>query len=225
MGTGYDISFQVVIEYFDVLLLGLLTTIEFTVICIVLGLLLGFAISLMRVSRNWGLRAISTAYVEFFRGTPVLIQLFWIFFCLPIILNVEIGNFASTVIALTLFMGAISSETFRAALQTISSEQIDAGVALGLSRFQRVRHVVFPQTIRVAIPTLLSNSVSLFKESSLVSVVGMSDLMYVGQNISNVTARPIEILTTVALLYFCVAFPMTRLVTRIEVRMMEKVGN
>lgn len=225
MGTGYDISFQVVIEYFDVLLLGLLTTIEFTVICIVLGLLLGFAISLMRVSRNWGLRAISTVYVEFFRGTPVLIQLFWIFFCLPIILNVEIGNFASTVIALTLFMGAISSETFRAALQTISSEQIDAGVALGLSRFQRVRHVVFPQTIRVAIPTLLSNSVSLFKESSLVSVVGMSDLMYVGQNISNVTARPIEILTTVALLYFCVAFPMTRLVTRIEVRMMEKVGN
>ena len=225
MDTGYEISFQVVIEYFDVLLLGLLTTIEFTVICIVLGLLLGFAISLMRVSRNWGLRAISTAYVEFFRGTPVLIQLFWIFFCLPIILNVEIGNFASTVIALTLFMGAISSETFRAALQAISSDQIDAGVALGLSRFQRVRHVVFPQTIRVAIPTLLSNSVSLFKESSLVSVVGMSDLMYVGQNISNVTARPIEILTTVALLYFCVAFPMTRLVTRIEVRMMEKVGN
>lgn len=225
MGTGYEISFQVVIEYFDVLLLGLLTTIEFTVICIVLGLLLGFAISLMRVSRNWGLRAISTAYVEFFRGTPVLIQLFWIFFCLPIILNVEIGNFASTVIAPTLFMGAISSETFRAALQAISSDQIDAGVALGLSRFQRVRHVVFPQTIRVAIPTLLSNSVSLFKESSLVSVVGMSDLMYVGQNISNVTARPIEILTTVALLYFCVAFPMTRLVTRIEVRMMEKVGN
>lgn len=225
MGTGYEISFQVVIEYFDVLLLGLLTTIEFTVICIVLGLLLGFAISLMRVSRNWGLRAISTAYVEFFRGTPVLIQLFWIFFCLPIILNVEIGNFASTVIALTLFMGAISSETFRAALQAISSDQIDAGVALGLSRFQRVRHVVFPQTIRVAIPTLLSNSVSLFKESSLVSVVGMSDLMYVGQNISNVTARPIEILTTVALLYFCVAFPMTRLVTRIEVRMMEKLGD
>ena len=225
MGTGYEISFQVVIEYFDVLLLGLLTTIEFTVICIVLGLLLGFAISLMRVSRNLGLRAISTAYVEFFRGTPVLIQLFWIFFCLPIILNVEIGNFASTVIALTLFMGAISSETFRAALQAISSDQIDAGVALGLSRFQRVRHVVFPQTIRVAIPTLLSNSVSLFKESSLVSVVGMSDLMYVGQNISNVTARPIEILTTVALLYFCVAFPMTRLVTRIEARMMEKLGD
>ncbi len=221
---SYDISFEVVIEYFDVLLLGLLTTIEFTVICIALGSLLGFTIRLMRVSRNWVLRAISTVYVEFFRGTPVLIQLFWIFVCLPIVLNVEIGNFASSVIALTLFMGAISSETFRAALHAISSEQIDAGVALGLSRFQRVRYIIFPQTIRAAIPTLLSNSVSLFKESSLVSVVGMSDLMYVGQNISNITARPIELLTTVALLYFCVAFPMTRAVTHIEVRMMRKVG-
>ncbi len=220
----YDISLQVVIEYFDVLLLGLLTTIEFTVICIALGSLLGFAISLMRVSRNWVLRAVSTVYVEFFRGTPVLIQLFWIFFCLPIVLNVEIGNFASSVIALTLFMGAIAAETFRAALHAISSEQIDAGVALGLSRFQRVRYIIFPQAIRAAIPTLLSNSVSLFKESSLVSVVGMSDLMYVGQNISNITARPIELLTTVALLYFCVAFPMTRAVTFVEVRMMRKIG-
>lgn len=222
---GYEISFQVVADYYDVLLLGLLKTIEFTVICIVLGSLLGFVTSLMRVSRSWPLRLISTAYVEFFRGTPVLIQLFWIFFCLPIVLNVQIGNFASSVIALTLFMGAISSETFRAALQAISSDQIDAGVALGLSRFQRVRHVIFPQTIRVAIPTLLSNSVSLFKESSLVSVVGMSDLMYVGQNISNITARPIEMLTAVAVLYFCVAFPLTRAVSHVEVRMRKKVGD
>ncbi len=117
---GYEISLQVVADYYDVLLLGLLKTIEFTVICIVLGSLLGFVTSLMRVSRSWPLRLISTAYVEFFRGTPVLIQLFWIFFCLPIVLNVQIGNFASSVIALTLFMGAISSETFRAALQAIS---------------------------------------------------------------------------------------------------------
>ncbi len=221
---GADLSLQVVIEYFDVLLLGLLTTIEFTVICIVFGALLGFVISLMRVSRSRVLRIISTAYVEFFRGTPVLIQLFWIFFCLPIILNVEIGNFASSVIALTLYMGAISSETFRSALHAISSEHIDAGVALGLSRFQRVRYIVFPQAIRISIPTLLSNSVSLFKESSLVSVVGMSDLMYVGQNISNITARPVEMLTAVAVLYFAIGFLMTRAVTHLEVRMMAKVG-
>jgi polar amino acid transport system permease protein len=181
-------------------------------------------ISIMRVSRSRLVRIVSTAYVEFFRGTPVLVQLFWIFFCLPIVLGVEISNFASSVIALTLFMGAISSETFRSALHAIPSDHLDAGVALGLSPYQRVRYIVFPQAMRLAIPTLLSNSVSLFKESSLVSMVGMSDLMYVGQNISNVSARPIELLTTVALLYFVVAFPLTRAVSHLETRMMKTVG-
>ena len=189
-----------------------------------LGSLVGFLISLMRVSRSRPLRIVSTAYVEFFRGTPVLVQLFWIFFCLPIVLGVEISNFASSVIALTLFMAAISSETFRAALLAIPSDHTDAGVALGLGHYQRVRYIVFPQAIRLAIPTLLSNSVSLFKESSLVSAVGMSDLMYVGQNISNISARPIEVLTTVALLYFAVAFPLTRAVAHLETRMLRTAG-
>ena len=103
---SYRFSLTVIAEYFDVLLLGLLTTIEFTAICIVMGSLLGFVISIMRVSRSRLVRIVSTAYVEFFRGTPVLVQLFWIFFCLPIVLGVEISNFASSVIALTLFMGA-----------------------------------------------------------------------------------------------------------------------
>ena len=221
---SYDFSLGVVADYFDVLLKGLLTTIEFTFICIVLGSLLGFVLSLMRVGRSRLLRIVSTAYVEFFRGTPVLVQLFWIFFCLPIVLGIDIGSFASSVIALTLFMAAISSETFRAALYAIPGDHIDAGVALGLSPYQRVRHIVFPQAVRLAIPTLLSNSVSLFKESSLVSAVGMSDLMYVGQNISNISARPIELLTTVALLYFAIAFPLTRAVARLETRMLRTAG-
>jgi polar amino acid transport system permease protein len=221
---GYHFSLSVIAEYFDVLLSGLLTTIEFTVICILLGSLLGFVISIMRVSRSRPLRILSTAYVEFFRGTPVLVQLFWIFFCLPIVLGVEIGNFTSSVIALTLFMAAIASETFRAALHAIPRDHTDAGVALGLGPYQRIRYIVLPQAVRLAIPTLLSNSVSLFKESSLVSVVGMSDLMYVGQNISNISARPIELLTTVAFLYFAVAFPLTRVVARLEARMLRTVG-
>ncbi len=221
---SYDFSFGVIADYFNVLLIGLLTTIEFTAICILLGSLLGFVLSTMRVSRSRTLRIVSTAYVEFFRGTPVLVQLFWIFFCLPIVLGIEISNFTSSVIALTLFMAAISSESFRAALHAIPRDHIDAGVALGLKPYQRVRYIVFPQAIRLAIPTLLSNSVSLFKESSLVSVVGMSDLMYVGQNISNISARPIELLTTVAFLYFAVAFPLTRAVSHLETRMLRTVG-
>ena len=220
----YHFSFPVISEYIWVLLRGLATTLEFTVICILLGVALAFFICLLRISRFRVLRIISTAYVEFFRCTPVLIQLFWIFFCLPIVIGVEINNFASAVIALTLFMGAIGSETFRSAIQGISRDQLDTGVALGLSTTQRIRYILFPQAIRISIPTLLSNCVSLFKESALVSTVGMSDLMYVGQNVSNTTARPVEILTTVALLYFIVAFPLTRLVSLVERRLANKIG-
>lgn len=219
---GYEFDFSIIGENFGVLLSGLMKTLEFTVICIVLGTLLGFVLALMRRSPLRILRWVSTGYVEFFRGTPVLIQLFWIFFCLPPLLGVDIGNFTSSVIALTLFMGAISSECFRSALQAIPEEEYDACTALGLSKWHRIRFVIFPQALRLAIPTLLSASVALFKESSLVSAVGMSDLMYVGQNVSNMSARPIEILTVVALLYFAVGFPLTRLVTYAESHMLEK---
>jgi polar amino acid transport system permease protein len=194
------------------------------VICIVLGCALGFAVGLARTSRNIALRAISSAYVEFFRGTPVLVQLFWIFFCLPLMLGVELSNFTSGVVALTLYMGAITSETFRASLKSIGPEQFDACVALGLPRNVQVINVVLPQAVLRAIPTLLSNCVSLFKESALVSAVGMADLMFVGQNISNNTARPVEVLTVVALIYFVIAFPLTRAVSVIEARILRKLA-
>ncbi|MBB4167388.1 amino acid ABC transporter permease [Rhizobium sp. BK538] len=218
------LDFSILLRFEHALLLGLWTTVKLTVICIVLGCSLGFLVGLARTSRSMALRAIAGVYVEFFRGTPVLIQLFWIFFCLPLILGVELSNLASGVIALTLYMGAITSETFRASLKSIGHEQMDACVALGLSRKVQVVNVVLPQAVLRAIPTLLSNCVSLFKESALVSAVGMADLMFVGQNISNNTARPVEVLTVVALIYFVIAFPLTRAVSLIEGRILKKLA-
>jgi polar amino acid transport system permease protein len=203
-----ELDFSILSKFQYALLLGLWTTLKLTVICIVLGCALGFAVGLARTSRNIALRAISSAYVEFFRGTPVLVQLFWIFFCLPLMLGVELSNFTSGVVALTLYMGAITSETFRASLKSIGP----------------VINVVLPQAVLRAIPTLLSNCVSLFKESALVSAVGMADLMFVGQNISNNTARPVEVLTVVALIYFVIAFPLTRAVSVIEARILRKLA-
>ncbi|MBY5835149.1 amino acid ABC transporter permease (plasmid) [Rhizobium leguminosarum] len=218
------LDFSILLRFEHALLLGLWMTIKLTVICIVLGCSLGFLVGLLRTSRNLALRAISSIYVEFFRGTPVLIQLFWIFFCLPLLLGVELSNLASGVIALTLYMGAITSETFRASLKSIGQEQLDACVALGLPRRSQVMNVVLPQAVLRAVPTLLSNCVSLFKESALVSAVGMADLMFVGQNISNNTARPVEVLTVVALIYFVIAFPLTRAVSLIEGRILKKLA-
>ncbi|MCW0001993.1 amino acid ABC transporter permease [Pararhizobium sp. YC-54] len=219
-----ELDFSILSKFQYALLLGLWTTLKLTVICIVLGCALGFAVGLARTSRNIVLRALSSAYVEFFRGTPVLVQLFWIFFCLPLMLGVELSNFTSGVVALTLYMGAITSETFRASLKSIGPEQFDACVALGLPRNVQVVNVVLPQAVLRAIPTLLSNCVSLFKESALVSAVGMADLMFVGQNISNNTARPVEVLSVVALIYFVIAFPLTRAVSVIEARILGKLA-
>lgn len=219
-----ELDFSVLLKFTDALALGLWTTLKLTLLCICLGTALGFVVGIARASDSRLLRLITGVYVEFFRGTPVLIQLFWIFFCLPLVIGVELSNFASGAIALTLYMGAITSETFRSSLRTVGREQMDACIALGLPRLAQIVNVILPQAVLRATPTLLSNCISLFKESALVSAVGMADLMFIGQNVSNNTARPVEVLTTVALIYFVIAFPLTRAVTLVERRLLKKLA-
>ncbi len=219
----FSFDFGIILEYWDVLVLGLLSTLQFVGICIVLGVLWGFLLSLARISTNPILHWTSTVYVEFFRGTPVLVQLFWIFFCLPLLLGLDLSGFTSSIIALTLYTGAITSESFRSSLKSIEKDQHDACTALGLGAVTKVTYVIFPQALLRAIPNLLSNVVSLFKESALVSAVGMADLMYIGQNIANQEAKPVEILTAVAVLYFLVGFPLARAVSMVETRLLAAI--
>jgi len=219
-----ELDFSVVWKFSGPLAYGLGTSIILTLICLGLGSILGLILVLARTSAWWLLRAVATAYVELIRGTPVLIQLFWAYFCLPLVLGFTPSGFVSGVVALSLFTGAITSETFRAALRAIGPEQHDACVALGLSPGVRARHVILPQMFLRALPVLLSNSITLFKETALVAAVGIFDLMSVGQNIANSTGRPVEILTTVALVYFVIAFPFTRVVTLLEQRLLRKLA-
>ncbi|RZF23630.1 amino acid ABC transporter permease [Paraburkholderia sp. UYCP14C] len=217
-----QLDFSAVFPYWQVLLKGLGLTIAITSSCAVIGSLGGFILSMLRMSPSKPLKCVTTLYVEFFRGTPLLIQLFWVFFCFPVVFRLPIPPYLSVVISLTLYMTAITSETFRGSLKSISSEQHDACIALSLSPQAKILYVIFPQALLRAIPPLLSNVVSLFKESALISSVGVADLMFVGQNISNSTAKPVEFLTTVALIYFFVAFPLTRLVGVVETRMLRR---
>ncbi|MGC2967735.1 amino acid ABC transporter permease [Paraburkholderia aspalathi] len=216
------LDFSAVLPYWLVLLKGLALTVAFTSSCAVIGSLAGFVLSLLRMSPSRWMKAVTTLYVEFFRGTPLLIQLFWVYFCFPVVFRIPIPPYLSVVISLTMYMAAITSETFRGALKSISAEQHDACTALSLSPQAKILYVIFPQALLRAIPPLLSNIVSLFKESALISSVGVADLMFVGQNISNSTARPVEFLTTVAMIYFLVAFPLTRLVGVVETRLLRR---
>ncbi|EJN17915.1 amine acid ABC transporter, permease protein, 3-TM region, His/Glu/Gln/Arg/opine family [Pseudomonas sp. GM79] len=217
-----NLDFTVVFSYWQALLQGLALTLAFTVGCAILGSLCGFFLSLLRASRSRWLSVPAGFYVELFRGTPLLIQLFWVFFCFPVVFGIDVPPYISVLLALTLYMTAITSETFRGALKSIPGEQHDACVALGLASWNKTLFVVFPQALLRGIPPLLSNVVSLFKESALISSVGIADLMFVGQNISNSTARPVEFLSAVAVIYFLVAFPLTRLVGVIETRMLRR---
>ncbi|MGR3908345.1 amino acid ABC transporter permease [Burkholderia sp. SR8] len=216
------LDFSIVLPYWSVLLKGLGLTLAFTSTCAVVGSLGGFVLSLLRMSPSGWLKKLTTLYVEFFRGTPLLIQLFWVFFCFPVVFRLPIPPYLSVLISLTLYMIAITSETFRGALKSIAGEQHDACIALSLSPHVKILYVIFPQALLRAVPPLLSNVVSLFKESALISSVGIADLMFVGQNISNSTAHPVEFLTTVALIYFAVAFPLTRLVGVVESRLLRR---
>ncbi|WP_085025826.1 amino acid ABC transporter permease [Ensifer aridi] len=220
--ASFDITF--VAKYWQTLLMGLSLTLQFTAICIVSGTLLGLVLALMSRSSNSFVRAAVRMYVELIRGVPVLILLFWIFFCFPVITGLEIGNFVSSTLALTLFMGAATCESFRSALKSIPHEQYDACTALGLTSKSRLLDVVVPLMVMRAIPNLLSNTVALFKESSLASAVGTVELMYIGQNIANSTARPIEVLTVVGILYFIVGFLLTRLVSLAETRVLSRLA-
>jgi polar amino acid transport system permease protein len=217
-----NLDFTVVFSYWQALLQGLALTLAFTVGCAILGSLCGFLLSMLRASRRRWLSVPAGLYVELFRGTPLLIQLFWVFFCFPVVFGIDVPPYVSVLLALTLYMTAITSETFRGALKSIPGEQHDACVALGLASWNKTIFVVFPQALLRGIPPLLSNVVSLFKESALISSVGIADLMFVGQNISNSTARPVEFLSAVAVIYFLVAFPLTRLVGVIEARMLRR---
>jgi polar amino acid transport system permease protein len=217
-----NLDFSVVWPFSLVLLKGLALTLAFTGSCALMGSLAGFVLSLLRFSPSRWVTAPASLYVEFFRGTPLLIQLFWVFFCFPVIFRIPVSPYVSVIIALTLYMAAITSETFRGALKSISSDQHDACIALSLSPQAKILYVIFPQALLRAIPPLLSNVVSLFKESALISSVGVADLMFVGQSISNSTARPLEFLTTVGIIYFAVAFPLTRLVGLVESRFLRR---
>lgn len=217
-------NFSFLTRYQDAFLTGLGMTLQLTLIAFSIGIVWGFVLALLRQSRLAPVRWLAALYVEFFRGTPVLIQIFWIFYCLPIFLGTDLGNFAAAVLCLSLYGGAIMSETFRAGMKSIGRDQYDACHALGLGPWTRAIHVVLPQAALRALPVLLSNGIGIFKESSLVSAIGMAELMFIGTTISNRTGRPVEVLTVVALIYFVVAFPLTRAVTWLEKRILRRLA-
>jgi len=198
------------------LLLGLMVTLRITAVSLVLAFTFGLTSALFRLSRSWVARILARGYLELIRNTPLLVQLFFIYFVLSPIL--DISRFTSAVLALSLFEGAYASEIFRAGIVSIQRGQWEAAYSLGLGTFHAYRHIVLPQAIRMILPPLTGQAVSLVKDSALVSTIAVYDLTMEGQAIIAETYLTFELWFTIAAMYLLITVTLSSLVNILENR-------
>lgn len=216
MSIPFD--FNLIISSLPLLGLGALVTIEITAVALAIGVMIGLFVGVAELSRYWYFRVPAKIYVDFIRGTPLLVQIFIIYFALPIILGVRIEPFVAAVAACSINSGAYVAEIFRAGIQSIDKGQTEAGRSLGLTWTQTMVHIVIPQAFRRTIPQLGNEFIAMLKDSSLVSVIGFEELTRKGQLIIASTYGSLEIWSAVAVIYLIMTLSITRFVAYLEKR-------
>ena len=206
---GYEWSFGFLWHYERLFVVGVGVTLAYTLGTITLGLILGLAIGIARLSKSRLVNAPLIGLTEIFRCTPLLVQIVWFYYALPVILGIQIPATVAAVSVLSLYTGAFYAEIFRAGIVSIERGQWDAAKALGLSPWQLMRLVVLPQAVRRMVPPFVNQSITQLKNTSLVSTIAVPDLLYQGQLITADSYRPLEVYTVVALIYFAMLFPTT----------------
>jgi polar amino acid transport system permease protein len=212
------LDWSVVWQHRDALLMGTATTFLLTVATMAIALPCGVVVAALRLYGPAPVRAMATAYVELFRNLPLILVVFWAFYVVPILLGVGLSPLATGLAALALNVTAYNAETFRAGINSIRRGQTEAAVALGMSRVQALRRIVIPQAGRRILPGLASTWVSLFKDTSLVSVIAVSELAYTSMQIRAQTFRVLEMLTAMAVLYWMLGYPQAKIVDWIQRR-------
>ncbi len=219
---GYEWNFGFLWHYERLFVVGIGVTLAYTAGTIFLGLVLGLLIGLARLSKSWLVNAPLVALTEIFRCTPLLVQIVWFYYALPVILGIQIPATAAAVSVLSLYTGAFYAEIFRGGILSMEAGQWDAARALGLRRWPMMRLVILPQAIRRMVPPFMNQSIIQLKNTSLVSTIAVPDLLYQGQLITADTYRPLEVYTTVAVIYFVMLFPATLLAQAYEKRMAKR---
>lgn len=204
-------------DMLPVLVKGAVLTLELTMVGLLGGLILGLFLALMRLSKVSPFSSISMIYTEFMRGTPLLVQIFFIYYVLPQA-GIRLPQISTGMLALCLNSAAYISEIFRAGIESIEAGQSEAALALGLTERQGMRWVVLPQAFRRVIPPLTNEAIALLKDSSLVSVIALADLTRTGNELASRFANPMTVWPLVALLYLVMTLPLTLLSRRLERR-------
>ena len=211
-------DWSVVWRYRDALALGTATTFLLTIATMGIAVPCGIIVASLRLYGVAPLRRLATAYVELFRNLPLILVVYWAFYVLPIVTGVGLSAFATGLAALALNVTAYNAETFRAGINSIRRGQLEAALALGMTRTQALRRIVVPQALRRVLPVLASTWVSLFKDTSLVSVIAVGELAYVSMQARAQTFRVLEMLTAMAAIYWLLGYPQAKLVDWIERR-------
>jgi polar amino acid transport system permease protein len=209
---------DVIVPYLPSLMKGTITTVWLSVASLVLALIVGLIVALGRISRRRALRIASRAYTDVIRGTPALVQIFYIYFGLPQ-LGITIDAIPAGIIALGINSGAYMGEIFRAGIQSIDPGQMEAARSVGMSHRQAMQIAVLPQVVRRVIPPITGEATSLVKGTSLLSVISIAELTRVGQQIVGVTFRPLEAFAAVGLTYLVINVALSQLSVILERRL------
>lgn len=214
-----DFRFDIIIDYMPLILRGTMLTIGISILSIILGSLLGLGIGFGKMSSRWYIRWPFQSYINFFRGTPLFVQIFIVHFgVIPAIIG-RTDPFIAAVTALSLNSAAYTAEIYRAGIQSIDKGQWEAAQSLGMTSYQTMRHVILPQAIKRMIPAFGNEFIVLIKDSSLVAVIAAQELMYWSQAMSGQYYRIWEPYLTAALIYFVLTYSLSKLLNYIEKRM------
>lgn len=215
----YQWDFTPILANSGMLAAGLLNTLKLTGTALAFGIPLGLGLALLRLSRLRSLSFPAGLLIEFFRTTPPLVQLFWFFFALPILIQVEMTPFIAASLTFSIQSAAFFAEVFRAGIVSIDRGQSEAARALGMSGAQAMRRVILPQAVKRMIPAFMERSIELMKTTTLVATISYADLLFAANEISQKTFRPLETFTLAALIYFVVIFAFSLVARQFERRL------
>ena len=218
MDEFMSFDMNLVVNSFPLLLVGAGVTIQITVLSTAIGFVIGLIVGVARISNLRVLRMLAEVYVEFFRGTPLLVQIFLFYFALPVITGQRIDPFIAAISACGINSGAYVAEIFRAGIQSVDDGQMEAGRSLGMTWLQTMRYIIVPQAFKRVIPPLGNEFIAMLKDSSLVSVIGFEELTRRGQLIIAKTYGSFEIWMSVAVIYLVMTLTISRFVAYLERR-------
>ena len=207
---NYQWNFDAIWANPEALLAGAAGTLRIFAICLVLGLSLGLLVGLGRYSKRKWIYIAASAFVEFFRNTPVLVQILWFYFALPMLVPFEISPLLAAALGISLNSAAFSGEIFRAGIQSIERGQWEGAQALGMTQGQAMRRIVLPQAVKRMLPALTNRAIEIFKMSTLASAVAYVELLQQGKLIASLNYNPIEAYTVIALLFFAFLYPLVQ---------------